>query len=450
MKGFMVIQPLADNTPGAIAQLGELSTYAKTFSKDIGHYSRSAEPDVDLMVFHSQIDDGVQTEIRVAYRDPILELGQWLYTNAIGGFFNGSESEFSSLLLAEFSDRLTDLNVGQMVQEGDTTTWLPQYLDFKVVAPGVDAENFIRLWLSDQAFRAQYDEYTIEVVPPIDALDDFFKTAVEVKALLDQYNDTERMQRIQAVIGDKPPTHQRVELYTWANPIQPDYELTTPWTLVIYGPAGNNIDNIKATLSSYILANSARDRAAWEEFIPDLFKATEFIITPLWANFSIPNETLVKGLYSPTIRHKTVLAIARLTATRYPSAHVDDVVETSVANWRSMGFLAVGGPDNRDAINTLSQKFPDYIAIPTDSGEFGRMSPDTQNWTVLLSNMMRVADDMTEYSDLPIGMSRLERDGVLYLVASHAEFQYLVVSRLAYEDLFGEIDPTVEPVDIVG
>lgn len=392
------------------------------------------------MVFHSQTDDGAQTEVEVAYRDPLLELGQWLYTNAIGGFFNDDESAFNSLLLGEFSDRITDVSVGQMVQEGDSNVWLPQYLQFRVLGSEVATENFIRLWFSDQAFRAQYDEYTIEVVPPFDTLDDFFKTAPEVKALMDQYDDAERMQRIQAVIGDKPPTHQRVELYTWANPIQPDYELTTPWTLVIYGPAGNNIDNIKAALSAYILANSAYERVEWEEYIPDLFKATEFIITPLWANFSIPNETLVKGLYSPTIRHKDVLAIARATATRYDSVHVDDVVETSVANWRSMGFLAVGGPDNRDGINVLSQRFPDYIAIPTSSNEFSRMSPETQNWTVMLSQMLRTADEMTEYSDLPIGMSRLERDGVMYLVASHKEFQYLVVSRLSYEDLFGVIE----------
>lgn len=445
LKGFMVIQPLADNTPGGISPIGELSTYSKTFSKDIGHYSSSAQPAVDFMAFHSVTDNGPQEEVVPGYRDVVLEVGEWLYNNSVAGIFTDSESELATALLNEFSTRLTDLEVGEMIQDVAADIWMPQSLQFTVLGAEVAAENRIRLWLSDTAFRAQYDEYAITVVPPLDDLNDFFRTAVEVKARLDQYNDSERTLRIQEAKNGFPETILRTELYTWSNPIEPEYELTTPWTLIIYGPAGNNIDNIKAVLSQYILDNSSHTREEWEEYIPDLFKATEFIITPLWANFSIPNETVVKGLYSPTIRHKDVLTIARATATRYTDLHVDDVVTTSVANWRSMGFLAVGGPDNRNGINVLSDRFPDYITIPTSSSEFGRMSPSTQEWAVLLSKMLKVADEMTEFSDLPVGMTRLIRDNVMYLVASHEEFQYLVVSRLAYEDLFGVISPEANP-----
>jgi hypothetical protein len=374
-----------------------------------------------------------------------LELGQWLYTKSVAGDFTDSESDLASALLSEFSDRMTGLEVGQMVQDPSSNIWMPQYLQFTVIGVGVATENSIRIWLSDAAFRAQYDEYAITVVPPFDTLDDFFKTAVEVKALIDQYDASERMLRVQEAKDGYPETILRTDIYTWSNPIEPEYELSTPWTLVIYGPAGNSIDNIKAVLTKYILDNSAHTREEWEEYIPDLFKATEFVITPLWANFSIPNETVVKGLYSPTVRHKDVLDVARATATRYENLHVDDVVVTSVANWRSMSFLAVGGPDNRDGVMVLSDQFPDYIAIPTNSSEFGRMSPRTQEWTVLLSKMLKVADEMTEYSNLPSGMTRLIRDNVMYLVSSHEEFQYLVVSRLSYEDLFGEIAPETSP-----
>lgn len=445
LKGFMVIQPLADNTPRVISPIGELSTYSKTFSKDVGHYSNPDQPSVDFMAFNSHTDDGPQVEVAPGYRDPILELGEWLYTNSVSGAFTNSESAFATLMLTEFSDRLTEVDVGQMTQDPTSSIWMPQYLQFTVLGTEVDVENRIRVWMSDQAFRAQYDEYNVTVVPPIENIDDFFKTAVEVKALIDGFDDSQRMLRIQAAKNEYPETILRTEIYEWTNPIQPEYQLSTSWTLIIYGPAGNNIDNIKAVLTQYILDNSAYTQQEWEDYIPDLFKATEFIITPLWANFSIPNQTMVKGLYSPTIRHKDVLSFARATATRYDNAYVDDVVTTSVANWRSMGFLAVGGPDNRDGVNLLSDRFPDYIAIATSSGEFGRMSPKTQDWSVLLSNMLRVADEMTEFSDLPSGMTRLVRDEVLYLVASHEEFQYLVVSRLAYEDLFGAINPEGNP-----
>jgi hypothetical protein len=448
IKGFMVMKPLADNTPGIVSPLGELSTYAKTFSKDIGHYASAESPDVDLMAFTSQVDDEAPKTVPATYRPVLLAVGQWVYENAVAGIFSDSESDFSSALLGEFADRLTDLDVGQMTQGDTANVWAPQYVQFTVTDPAVEGEvNRVRLWFSDDAFRSQYDDFHIDVVPPIDTVDDFFKTAVEVKALLDQYDDSERMARIQEQIGDLPPTLTRVEMYEWSNPIEPDYELSTPWAVIIYGPAGNNIDNIKAALAKYVLDNSAHDRTEWEDYIPDLFKATEFIITPMWANFSIPNETLVRGLYSPTIRHSEVLALAKATATRYDPLHVEDVVETTVANWRSMALIAVGSPDNRDGILRLSQRHPDYIVISTQDNEFSRMSPSTQEWSVMLSEMLKVADGMTEYSDLPFGMTRLMRDGVMYLVSSFEEFQYLVVSRVSYEDLFGPVDPAGNPDD---
>lgn len=450
LKGFMVIQSLSDNTPGVTSALGELSTYSKTFSKDIGHYSRPEQADVDLMAFFSQRDTGGALSVPVAVYDPILEIGQWLYDNAVNGLFGASKSDFLSALLGQYAALLDSVDAGDMVPLAETeenTVWLPQWIRFQM--RGTGEENSIKIWFSDEAFRRQYDEYDIQVVPPVDNVDDLFGTPVEVKALLDSINDSERMLRIEEAKEGNPTTRVRVDMFDWSNPLRPDIVLSTSWGILIYGPAGDNVDNIRNRLVEYILANSSHERVEWEDYLPDLFKVTEFILTPLWTNFSIPNETLMAGLYSPTIPLKDLTAIAKTTATRYDDAHVDAVVSTSVSIYRSLAFLAVGGPDNRDGIMTYQERFPDYIVIPSTSAEFGRMSPSTQAWVMRLSQMLKIAEEMTEFSDLPLNMTRLERDGIMYVVSTFEEVQYLVVSKQSYVELFGggEDDGTGDPGD---
>lgn len=438
LKGFMVVQSLSDNAPGVTSPLGELSTYSNTFSKEIGHYSRPEQSSVDFMAFFSQKDSGEVLSVPTDVYDPILEIGQWLCDRAVDGLFDESKSNFLSLLLDQYAAQLDTVDAGDMTPLSETeenVVWLPQWIRFKLRGTGED--NSIKIWFSDDAFRRQYDEYDIQIVPPVDVLDDLFGTPVEVKALLDSIDDSEWMLRIEQTKDGHPTTRVRVDLFDWSNPLRPDIVLSTSWGILIYGPAGDNVDVVRNHLVDYILDNSSHERSEWEDYLPDLFKVTEFIITPLWTNFSIPNETLMTGLYSPTIQLKDLIPIAKTTATRYDDQHVDDVVSTSVSIYRSLAFLAVGGPDNRDGIMTYQERFPDYIVLPSTSAEFGRMSPSTQAWIMRLSQMLKVAEDMTEFSDIPLNMTRLIRDDIMYVVSTFEDVQYLVVSKESYLSLFG-------------
>ena len=186
----------------------------------------------------------------------------------------------------------------------------------------------------------------------------------------------------------------------------------------------------------WVLENSAYPEDEWEKFIPDLFKVTEFLITPLWDEYSIPNETLTAGLNSPIIDYNIILEKARATATQYPDVHVDQYTQVSVANYKSLGFIVVGGTENRDGIYTFKAQFPDYIVIPTSSNEFGRMSPITQEWVMKFSEMLKIAETMDTFSDVPLGYTRVIRDNVMYVAMMHDQVQYLVVSQKSYNEIF--------------
>lgn len=437
LKGFMVVQALSDNNPTQTSPIGELSTYSKTFSRDIGHYSRPESPQVDLMSFHS-VTDGEATVVPSAVSNTLLQIGEWLATQSLSGQLNGNRSGFVSNFLSQFSGVLRDLVAGEMVSTNNGISFLPEFLQFELNGLGYD--NYIRIWFSDDAFRRQYDEYHIRFVQPIDFLNDFFKSPDELMDILKDYNDSVRQFRIQEAHENNPSTMVRTDMYTWYHPHYPGAAIPVPLTVIIYGPYGNNIDLIRSNIVDFLLANSDHDRDGWALHFPDLFKRTEYIITPLWDRYSIPNQTVQRGLFSPSVSYKTMLDIAKLSAPEYSEEHIVEHLNSSVANWRSLAFLAIGGPENRDSIHDYHGRFPDYINIPTTDAEFSRMSPLTQDWVMLLTDMLIISESLTEYSDIPMRFTKLERDGILYLVTTFNDVQYLVVSKQSYDELLEDDD----------
>jgi hypothetical protein len=435
LKGFMLVQPFSNNVPGQLSPIGEISNYSKTFSRDVGHYSMTEYPAVDFLAFSSvNVTETTKTPT-VADNDQIsklLEIGQWMFSQSAGGLFDANAGGVVTALLSEFSSDIEELQVGQMVQ-GPGNSWLPSWISYSFRHSA--EENRIRVWFADDAFRRQYDEYHITIVPPIEDIDLLLGMPVVVKAHLDAVSPTERQRRIETAKDSHPDTLTRIESFPWNNPIDPNITLNPLWGIVIYGPAGNNIDNIRLALSTFILANSNRPRSDWESFIPDLFVSTEFIIVPMWDNYSIPNQTHVTGLYSPTVKTKELVDKLSLVAPDYPVPHIQDNIATSVTTYKSISFMSVGSPNNRDGITDFKGRFPDYTIIPSTSVEYSRMSPATQNFILLLNRMIQTAENMSEFSDIPVDMSRLIRDGVLFVTASFDDIQYLILSRKSYDEI---------------
>lgn len=433
------MQPLADNEPGVTSALGELSNYSKTFSKEIGHYSDSEFPNVDLMSYVSRsIVNDVSTNIKVPsdQQRQLMVICNWMYSQCVSGLFDNNVGSFTSAILTEFSAEIDSFECGDMVQ-ADTNLWLPEWISYTLRTHSDD--NVVKVWFSDASFRLQYDEYELVVVPPIDTIDDLFQEPAIVKVLLDQYSFSERLERIETAKESNPETKVRNVEYDWTNPSKPEIQLGTNWSIIIYGPAGDNIDAIKVAISNWILENSAHVKEDWIDWIPDVFKSTEYIIIPVWDNFSIPNETLVTGLYSPTIGLgdlNRLITTAKSEVLDYPDAHVDSYIEYTVANHRSIGFLAVGSPENRDSIYTFKERWEDYFVVPTSMPDFGRMSPDTQNFIILLGRLLSVADRATEFSEIPSDMTKLVRGDVLYITKSFNDVQYVVMTRASFEDKF--------------
>ncbi|MNC78536.1 hypothetical protein D3C75_1307690 [compost metagenome] len=49
--------------------------------------------------------------------------------------------------------------------------------------------------------------------------------------------------------------------------------------------------------------------------------------------------------------------------------------------------------------------------------------------------MLIVAESATLYSDMPIGMSRVTRDGIVYIASTFEDILYLVVTKYTMMDV---------------
>jgi hypothetical protein len=57
------------------------------------------------------------------------------------------------------------------------------------------------------------------------------------------------------------------------------------------------------------------------------------------------------------------------------------------------------------------------------------MSLKTEDWARLLNNMLLVAEKMGKYTSIPITMSKVTRDNILYLVSRYDNINYLVAAK---------------------
>lgn len=426
LQGFFTYSPLVDNTRDEVALFGELSSDSLTYAKDKTYHTNDAAPQTTLVVFDSREDD-TYAPVPSTFAVTALTVGQWLLDRAVSGTLSSDPADILRNLQAEFSSLIQDINCGNILTEGDIT--LPEWISFDGV--GADADKTVSVWLSDESFQRQYTGYHIEVVPPIWPLDDFFRDPIEVKTLLSDYDLVEKINEVQSTRGEYPYTQLLARRYDYVDPMGIVSNEPSNWLVVIYGQAGNNPDLLRNALIDYILENSTHSREEWTEILPDLFLTTEFIITPFWTHYGVPNRELQAGIYSPTVKPSVVVDLLKQTTQgpKYTPEWIAQEYEVSNLIYKSLAFGVVGNPQNRDGITSFYEKFEDYLIVTNDSSDFNRMSVRTQEFFMLLGDAIRVAENLTPMATIPVGMATLTRNGVEYVSFRYENVTYLMVGK---------------------
>lgn len=428
LKGFIINSLFVNNTVGQTSVMGEMTTQSATYAIEKGSYKNDTiSPDITMISFTSATD-GVLQPVANDLRDRVLAIAKWVYDQVNTGVQLYADQLLQAILL-QFQSTAGSFQCGDILTDGNSH-WCPEWVswvDNTLTQAGT--QNQIKLWFSDASFQAQFDDYSFVIVPPITPLDNFFLAGTQVDQQVNARTVSQFFDQMQAARGNNPETIQLVMTYNYIDPNNATHIVPTNWGVLIYGAAGDNVDAIQQALINYILANSAHLQPDWEAILPDLFRRTEFILLPLEDQYAIPDNALNTGLYATITNLTRVNALFKAQVPSYPAAHIDAHLSVMANPYKNLQIAVVGSTDNRNNWYELGQVFPDLLSVLTTSTDFGRMSTDTRNFLVALSQMLITAETMGPFTDIPRGYTRVTRDGALYLVFNYENINYLVAAK---------------------
>lgn len=423
LNGFVKIKPKINNAVGVISPVGELSTYSQTFTKELAEFDDARWGDVAFVVFKSVSDTGKVVVAR-SYAEHILEVSQQVYD-----FCNNFSGQITQLdvannLMASYLGTVSSLVIGPMVTGAGIT--MPEWISW---TNNTFNNNSIKVWYSDPALRLQYPDYEVVVIPPIDSIDTFFLPMLDVKAALAARTPSMSAELVQEAKVGNPETIYRIDDFEYVCVTNPEYRPRVSWNLLVYGTAGDNNDLIKMAIKDYCLSNSSRPLSDWAVIFPDIFKTTEFIITPFWENIAIPNRISQVGMFSPIVSPKMALTTIKNKFDISLGTHIEDNLMIMGHNYRSVVMGVFGGTENKNSKFKITDYFPDYIDVGTNSPDFSRMSKNTQKWVYMLAELLQIAETPNAVPTLPARIKKMTRNGITYITQSFNSILYMVAVK---------------------
>lgn len=423
VKGFGINANTAINTPGIINFFGELSTQSLTYTKEKGMYKNPAVAGVGLITFKCE-RQGALVELPTTHSNHVINVINRVFSRVIN-------SRNSSFLMGQLLQELTEQFVGisEAFRGGlivsEAGYYCPDWIEWRYAS---DRSTF-KIWFIDEVFRNQYDEYILEFAGPTTNLDNFFAGGASVQTMLENITPNMIVDSLQTIKGEDPETFIRLETYNYHDPYDDTRIVPSHWGMVGYGIAANNSDVSRQGLIDFILNNSTHSREEWAVILPDLFKRTEFVLVPLWDQEAIPSRTTTAGVYSPFGNAKRASDLLKRMLPGYALFQIDQYMELTGFPHKSVSVASVGSAENNGSRFLLKDFYPDYISVSTTSLDFNRMSEKTSLWAIQIAELISYAEITTPSTGVPLTLSKLYRDGNLYLSRMIDNVQYLVATR---------------------
>ncbi len=424
IKGFVTLESLIDNTTNLVAPIGELSTQALSYRKDKGIYTDPSEPDYRLTTFTSfDSVSNTTTQLAPAQVQQVFRVVTKANSYNLTYIRPYDAISFISFLTSGFIGEVTLFTIGNFVDNG--TIAMPEWIAWVDDATG----NTIRIWLSDIAFKAQYDEYEIVIIPPFSDIDHFFTPYPSVSTEVSLLPVTTLATNMEIAKAGHPETYFRIMDFEFFNSTDITQSVIAQFGLLIYGKAGDNIDIIKDTLQQFILSNSNHPRSEWVVIFPDIFKRTEFIVMPRWDKLSIPNLTLLSGLYGSMLDVNDAKTFVTTNLSLYPLPWIQNNITILPFDYKAIMLSIIGSPDNITGSQDIKLMYDDYIPVSTSTADFNRMSITTKDWLILLEKAIIQAETADGFTSLVEPLRKITRDNILYITFLYRNVNYLVAAR---------------------
>lgn len=423
IKGFARLFNFTNNEIGEDCTFGEVNDYMMTFSKNIGQYSSSNYPNVELLTFSALNDTNQESLVDDTTKEYLLKVIDIISQGVLSKSIGNNVQSVKTLLLTSLGNEFQLLSIGKIINYGDY--YCPTYIDFKYL--GSDLTTTM-LWFGQDAFIQQYEDYEHIVVPGISEIDKLFGDAGDVKQALDAITPLLMNEKEREVIGQRPETSTVSHQYMVYGLDKKQIGFTY-FSIVIYGQYGINTDLERETLIDYILKHSNHTREEWEIVLPDLFVKTEFRLFPTWNKTGLPNNGVSGAMYRSAIKINDAKKILSKYCSDFSDAHLNKYGCINTGSYKSIMIVSVGHPDNRHKIYSLDEQWPYYGNIRTTSEDYGRYDEDTKKFLDALLTMFNIAENMDSMVTLPRNFTKIKRDDLVYVSHTLNNIQYIMLSK---------------------
>lgn len=429
-KAFVTKTNFADNESNATAPVGELSKIARSFSRDIKVFPNPSVPEIILNMFSAHDTSNPDAYVPPSEDDltEMQSVAEWVITRGDLKLAPSDLPSYIDSITGHFVNMDGQFSVGNLVQlDGG---WFASSVSYE------SAGRNWRLWFGDAEFRAQYDEYYIETVFPVDNIDELHREYAHVQALLEQSTSTTMLSKIMQIEKEAPSTINKGQDYTWTDQSDASIRLPISFAVVIYGNAGNNIDVIREAIVQDILSKSIYDRSAWAKVLPELFSPNEMVFVPYWNSPLESYDPLEDDIYQSAVAPDDIKQLALDFTPNFSPAHIEAKVSLVPTLWRGIVMSAVPHePANDDPSPTFSQLYPDYMLAKTTDPDFHRMEEPTREVVVIIFNLLTYAERYNDYFVLPENYSRTVRSGKEFITISHNGYLYHALTKRSYTEL---------------
>lgn len=429
LRGFVTFESLENTTPGVTSKLGQLSTLSLTFSDHKINHLNIDYPGLILVGF--DCFDTVTNEKKII--DPVLgnmclaiasACQDYFYQNTSSNFV---KSNFIQWINTQFVNQISNFACGNFVVAANGMTMV-EWFSFQLAS---GTQSTARIWLCDGSFQSEYDLYSIIIVPPIDSIDDFFKSPTTIKTQLDAITPASFITRAGTYITT-PETKLVANSYGFISPFGSQNNTMVSWGAIVYGSQGAITGNIKDAMRQYIAAHSTHTTAEWEEIFPEIYQTNEFVIIPRWDLYSIPSTTTIPGIYRSILKVQDSINFVSNYATFLDPDFVAANIFIMPYSYKHISLLAVPGINNGSINQNLANLYNDYIPETSLGLDYNRMSAKTQRWIETLDQLIQLAEITKRGDSLPTGFYNIYRDNKFYISALYEGIEYIVAAKTDY------------------
>lgn len=425
-KAFVGVTTYSDNAANAVAPVGELSKLSRSFSRDIKLYPNPDNQTILLNVFASHDDSSSDyVEPAVEVMTEMQKIAKWVIAQGDLGLAPTDLPSYIDSITGHFVDMTGTFNVGDLRTYGDGTY---------ASSVGYTTDSYSwKLWFADDAFQAQYDEYHVETVFPVDDIDELHREYPHVQGLLEQATSTVMLNKIRQIEMDYPSTINKGDDYTWHDLADAATTMPISFAVVIYGKAGDNVDVIREAIVRDILAVSRYDRSAWAKVLPELFSPNEMVFVPHWEAVMDAYDPLNDDIYCSSVYPDEITTIALRYTPNFSPSHIQFRVNVVPTLFRGIVLAATPHEPLDDKESpSFKEMYPDYMLADSRDPDFHRMDEATRAMVDKINYLLRYAEEYNDYYVLPNGFSRTVRNNLEFITVSMEGYLYHMLTKRSY------------------